>query len=80
MRLALTEARKAASMNEVPIGAIVVAPDGSIIGRGHNLTESLHDVTAHAEMQAITAPWAANISTIARFTSLWNLALCVPAR
>ncbi|MDE6043573.1 MAG: nucleoside deaminase [Muribaculaceae bacterium] len=55
MRLALTEARKAASMNEVPIGAIVVAPDGSIIGRGHNLTESLHDVTAHAEMQAITA-------------------------
>lgn len=55
MRLAIAEARHAASSGEVPIGAIVVAPDGSIIGRGHNLTETLHDVTAHAEMQAITA-------------------------
>lgn len=55
MHLALDEAREALRAGEVPIGAIVVAPDGSVIGRGHNLTETLRDVTAHAEMQAITA-------------------------
>lgn len=54
MRRALDEARHAAALDEVPIGAVVVA-DGQIIGRGHNLTEQLADVTAHAEMQAITA-------------------------
>lgn len=54
MREALNEARKALAKDEIPIGAVVVA-DGMIIGRGHNLTEALHDVTAHAEMQAITA-------------------------
>lgn len=54
MKEALQEARLALSKDEVPIGAVVVA-DGRIIGRGHNLTETLHDVTAHAEMQAITA-------------------------
>lgn len=54
MKEALAEARKALGMGEVPIGAVVVAED-KIIGRGHNLTETLHDVTAHAEMQAITA-------------------------
>ena len=54
MRLALDEARKALEADEVPIGAVVVA-QGRVIGRGHNLTETLHDVTAHAEMQAITA-------------------------
>jgi tRNA(adenine34) deaminase len=54
MREALAEARKALAKDEIPIGAVVVA-DGRIIGRGHNLTETLHDVTAHAEMQAITA-------------------------
>lgn len=54
MRLALAEARKAASEGEIPVGAIVVA-GGRIVGRGHNLTETLRDVTAHAEMQAITA-------------------------
>ena len=54
MRDALNEARKALEKEEIPIGAVVVA-DGRIIGRGHNLTETLHDVTAHAEMQAITA-------------------------
>ena len=51
---ALAEARKALQKNEIPIGAVVVA-DGMVIGRGHNLTETLHDVTAHAEMLAITA-------------------------
>ena len=54
MREALAEAQQALQRDEVPVGAVVVA-DGRIIGRGHNLTETLHDVTAHAEMQAITA-------------------------
>lgn len=55
MRRALEEARSAAEADEVPIGAVVVSPKGAIIGRGHNLTEALNDITAHAEMQAITA-------------------------
>ncbi|MBR1519977.1 MAG: nucleoside deaminase [Bacteroidaceae bacterium] len=54
MTLALEEARAALAQGEIPIGAVVVA-NGQVIGRGHNLTETLHDVTAHAEMQAITA-------------------------
>ena len=54
MRKALAEAEQAARENEVPIGAVVVCR-GRIIARTHNLTETLHDVTAHAEMQAITA-------------------------
>ena len=54
MRQALIEAEKASEAGEVPIGAVVVV-GGKIIGRAHNLTETLHDVTAHAEMQAITA-------------------------
>ena len=48
------EAVKAAEQGEVPVGAVVVCRD-RIIGRGHNLTETLNDVTAHAEMQAVTA-------------------------
>lgn len=54
MKQALTEAAAAAERGEVPVGAVVVCRD-RIIGRGHNLTETLNDVTAHAEMQAITA-------------------------
>lgn len=54
MRMALAEARKSGEMGEIPIGAVVVCK-GLVVGRGHNLTESLGDVTAHAEMQAITA-------------------------
>lgn len=54
MGLALDEARKAMEAGEVPVGAVVVA-GGRVAGRGHNLTERLGDVTAHAEMQAITA-------------------------
>lgn len=54
MRQALLEAQKAAQRDEVPVGAVVVC-QGRIIARGHNLTETLTDVTAHAEMQAITA-------------------------
>ena len=54
MKQALMEAVKAAEQGEVPVGAVVVCRD-RIIGRGHNLTETLNDVTAHAEMQAVTA-------------------------
>ena len=54
MRKALEEARLAFEADEIPVGAVVVCGD-QIIARGHNLTELLHDVTAHAEMQAITA-------------------------
>ena len=54
MKQALIEAHRASERDEVPIGAVIVC-QGRIIGRGHNLTETLIDVTAHAEMQAITA-------------------------
>ncbi len=54
MRMALAEAARAAERDEVPVGAVVAA-GGSIIARAHNLTETLNDPTAHAEMQAITA-------------------------
>ncbi len=54
MNEAFKEAQKALEIDEVPIGAVVVH-NGRIIGRGHNLTEQLNDVTAHAEMQAFTA-------------------------
>ncbi len=54
MKQALIEAQKAYEQDEVPIGAVIVCK-GRIIARAHNLTEMLNDVTAHAEMQAITA-------------------------
>ena len=54
MRMALAEARRAYEADEVPIGAVIVSR-GQVIVRGHNLTETLTDVTAHAEMQAITS-------------------------
>ena len=54
MQQALREARAAAAEGEVPVGAVVVAAD-QIVARGHNQTERLHDVTAHAEVLAITA-------------------------
>jgi tRNA(adenine34) deaminase len=54
MREALKEAAKAFEQDEVPVGAVIVCQN-RIIGRGHNLTERLNDVTAHAEMQAFTA-------------------------
>ncbi|KAA2219072.1 nucleoside deaminase [Maribacter flavus] len=54
MKKALQEAEHAFEQDEIPVGAVVVIQD-RIIARAHNLTEKLHDVTAHAEMQAITA-------------------------
>ncbi|MCQ2343053.1 MAG: nucleoside deaminase [Paludibacteraceae bacterium] len=54
MSLALAEAEKALQHDEVPVGCVIVCHD-QIVGRGHNLTETLQDVTAHAEIQAITA-------------------------
>ena len=54
MRMAIDEARKALAKREVPIGAVVVVGD-RVVGRGHNLVETLADATAHAEMQSITA-------------------------
>lgn len=54
MKQALVEAKKAFVLEEVPVGAVVVV-NQRIVARAHNLTERLHDVTAHAEMQAITA-------------------------
>ena len=68
MRRALQEAQAAYEEGEIPIGAVVVCQD-HIIARAHNLTETLHDVTAHAEMQAITAsasrrkPWTSACTT-----------------
>ncbi len=54
MKMAYREAEKAMEKDEIPVGAIVVL-NQMVIGRGHNLTQTLQDVTAHAEMQAITA-------------------------
>ena len=54
MQMALREAQCAFDEGEVPVGAVVVCKD-RVIARAHNLTETLNDVTAHAEMQAITA-------------------------
>jgi len=68
MREALEEARKAFEKDEPPVGAVIVK-DGEVIARGHNLRESLHDPTAHAEMLAIRAA-AARLER-------WRLTDCV---
>ena len=67
MRLALNEAQKALKQQEVPIGAVVVA-GGAVIGRGHNHVETLAAPTAHAHMQAHTAPAAMQALTAAAST------------
>jgi tRNA(adenine34) deaminase len=59
MVAALEEARAAVALGDVPVGAVVVAPDGEIIGRGHNVREAKGDPTGHAEMVAIRAAAAA---------------------
>lgn len=55
MRLALQKAREAYDLGEVPIGAIIVAPNGKLLGQAHNRVEQLKDPTAHAEILAIGA-------------------------
>lgn len=54
MKLALAEAHKAFELDEIPVGAVIVCK-GTVVARGHNLTERLNDFTAHAEMQAFTS-------------------------
>ena len=54
MRMALQEAKEAFDADEIPVGAVIVCKD-RVVARAHNLTECLGDVTAHAEMQAITS-------------------------
>jgi tRNA(adenine34) deaminase len=82
MREALREAEKALKLDEVPVGAVVVCKN-KIIARAHNLTQRLNDVTAHAEMQAITA--AANtlggkyLSECSVYISLEPCVMCAGA-
>lgn len=59
MRLALAEAEIAAAEGEVPAGCVIVDPQGKLVGKAHNQTESLHDATAHAEMVALSQAFAA---------------------
>lgn len=82
MRAALDEANKAFDRQEVPIGAVVVN-NGTIIARAHNLTETLKDPTAHAEMQAITAAtnWLGGkyLTDCTIFVTLEPCAMCAGA-
>ncbi len=82
MRVALEQARKAFKKGEVPVGAVVVH-DGDIIGKGHNLIESIQDPSAHAEMLAITtaantlASWRLDNSTL--YVTLEPCMMCAGA-
>lgn len=58
MEWALREAEKAFEHNEIPVGAVVIDANGTVVGRGHNQVEMLSDATAHAEMIALTAAMA----------------------
>ena len=82
MRAALSEAFKAFEKQEVPVGAVVVCND-IIIARAHNLTETLNDPTAHAEMQAITAAtnWLGGkyLSDCTMYVTLEPCAMCAGA-
>jgi len=68
MQMALEQARLAAEMGEVPIGAVVVGPEGEVVGRGHNRRESLQEPTAHAELLAM--------QQAARTLGSWRLIDC----
>src|SRR6266705_1422662 len=69
MEMALEEAELAASEDEVPVGAVILAPERGVIARAHNQRELLHDPTAHAEMIAITQA--------AQALQSWRLENCV---
>jgi tRNA(adenine34) deaminase len=79
MRLALEEARKAFRKGEVPIGAVAVS-EGQVVGRGHNLVETLQDPTAHAEMLALTAASTAlaswRLETVCLYSTLEPCPMC----
>jgi tRNA(adenine34) deaminase len=68
MRLALTEADAALPSGDVPVGAVVLGPDGEVLGRGHNVREAEGDPTGHAEVRALRAA--------ARAVGEWRLAGC----
>src|SRR5690349_7855788 len=68
MRLALDEARAALPSGDVPVGAVVVGPDGTVVGRGHNVREAEGDPTGHAEVRALREAAAA--------LGQWRLAGC----
>lgn len=82
MRAALAEANKALEKQEIPVGAVIVCND-MIIARAHNLTETLKDPTAHAEMQAITAAtnWLGGkyLSDCTLYVTLEPCAMCAGA-
>lgn len=83
MHEALALAREAAAGGEVPVGCVIVSPDGVIVGRGRNRREELPDATAHAEVEAIRAACAAlgtwNLSGCALFVTLEPCPMCTGA-
>jgi len=82
MRMALREAEVAFEKNEIPVGAVIVL-NNSVIARAHNLTETLNDVTAHAEMQALTAAFhylgAKYLNDCALYVTLEPCLMCAGA-
>ncbi len=83
MQAALEEARAAAARGEVPVGAVLVAPDGAVVARAGNRTRELHDPTAHAEVLAIRAACAAlgseRLLDHALYVTLEPCAMCAQA-
>jgi tRNA(adenine34) deaminase len=83
MQLALDEARVAASRGEVPVGCVLVGPEGQLVARAHNLRETLQDPTGHAEMIALR--WAAmdrgawRLSDVTAYVTLEPCAMCAGA-
>ena len=76
MRRALRLARAAARVGEIPVGALVVGPEGEILSEAHNETEALHDPTAHAEVLALRRA-AAKVGTLMRRIAAQRQVLCV---
>ena len=83
MPLALTEARAAAARGEVPVGAVVIGPDGTVLARAGNRTRELQDPTAHAEILAIRAACAQlgseRLTDCALYVTLEPCAMCAAA-
>lgn len=83
MRLALREARAALEHDDVPVGAVILGPDGQLLGRAHNQRELLKDPTAHAEMIAITQAASAlgswQLEGARLFVTLEPCAMCAGA-